>query len=193
MESAAEVSVLLLKEADVSLGPGLTETQLASIESDFGFTFDYDHRELLSLATPSGSYWMDWLHTNRTTIEDRLGWPIEGIMFDVANNAFWPRLWGEKPSDEADREAVAFDHLREVPKLVPLYSHRYMAEGPSATGAPVFSAHQTDVIHYGANLPDYIAHELDLTARYPRDEYRHIPFWSSIVDGDPDYVDWGND
>jgi hypothetical protein len=101
---------------------------------------------------------------------------------------FLPRSWGRKPkrSDELDRAVL--DHLSRAPRLVPLFGHRFMAAGPSQGSAPVFSVYQTDVVYYGENLPDYVAHELEIPKRFTTGIHRSIPFWSALAENDRRYV-----
>lgn len=63
-----------------------------------------------------------------------------------------------------------------------------MAAGPSQGGAPVFSVYQTDVVYYGENLPDYVAHELEIPKRFTTGVHRAIPFWSALAENDRRYV-----
>lgn len=44
----------------VTMAPGLTEDELARIETEFGFEFADDHRSFLSSAVPIGDSWPDW-------------------------------------------------------------------------------------------------------------------------------------
>jgi hypothetical protein len=67
--------------------------------------------------------------------------------------------------------------------MVPVYSHRYLPSGPAPTGTPVFSIYQTDVIHYGSDLADYLEREfLGRSSRMP-DASSRVAFWSDLVDG----------
>lgn len=190
MTTGAEIAVRLLKEAEVPLGPGLTESELVAIEKKYGFAFDRDHRELLSLALPLGKGWVDWRQAPTEDIQHRLDWPTDGVIWDVHNNDFWPKRWGRRPADDAKAEQIARRKLRKVPRLIPIYSHRFMAAGPSKGSAPVFSVMQTDVVYYGENLPSYVAHELRMQRQFDTGVHRHIPFWSNLAETDPDYLDW---
>ena len=70
-------------------------------------------------------------------------------------------------------------------KLVPLYAHRFLPAAPAQEPSPVLSVYQTDVIYYGDNLLDYIAHEFELPPRHAAGPggVRRISFWSDLVDG----------
>jgi hypothetical protein len=45
--------------------------------------------------------------------------------------------------------------INEEAKLIPIFVHRMMPDDPHLAGNPVFSVHQTDIIHYGFALADY--------------------------------------
>ena len=99
----------------------------------------------------------------------------------VLNNGFWPASWGERPVDDERAEALARDHLASVPKLVPIYSHRYLLAAPAPMPGPVFSVHQTDVIVYGDDLLDYVAHEFSAGPLHPADaDLPYVAFWSEL-------------
>jgi hypothetical protein len=188
MPTGAEISVDLFKSAGIPLGPGLTEEQLLQVEGDFGFTFDKDHRELISLAAPLIERWPDWLGGMTEQMKRSLAWPSDGVIWDAHHNGFWPKAWGRKPKRPDELDAAILQRLALVPKLVPLIGHRFMAAGPSEGSAPVFSVYQTDVVYYGENLPSYVAHELDIPKRYATGIHRKIPFWSNLAENDRRYV-----
>jgi len=116
-----------------------------------------------------------------------LVWPIEGVLFDVASNEFWPSSWGERPSKLKSALEIAERHLAVWPKLVPLFSHRFMPAAPSMPGAPVLSVYQTDVIFYGPNLLDYVRAEFgSLKTRFydPDVDWSNLlPPWSLLATG----------
>lgn len=83
---------------------------------------------------------------------------------------------------QEDREREARAHLAGVPKLVPVFSDRYLTSTPKYDPSPVFSVHQADVIFYGDNLLDYVAHEFRVPPRHPSDR-TYVPFWSDLAEG----------
>jgi hypothetical protein len=122
------------------------------------------------------------------TVEDALRQPIEGICFDVEQSGFWLERWGTRPAESREAVFQARKELQNVPKLIPVYSHRYVPGEPSSLGNPVFSVHQSDVIYYGNDLIGYFVREFNLgrsgdtnglaEAKTPR----RIPFWSDLVE-----------
>ncbi|GAA3914576.1 hypothetical protein [Actinoplanes auranticolor] len=159
--------------------PGLTESELAGVEQEFGFSFADDHRAFLAAGLPFGRGWPDWRDGDRSRLRERLAMPVEGVLFDVAENGFWYEGWGPQPAGNADAVTVARRFLMTVPRLVPVYSHRYLPAGRGTAGHPVLSVMQTDITSYGADLTTYIRHEFGdepLNAGRPT-----VAFWRDLV------------
>jgi hypothetical protein len=142
-----------LVERGLDIAPGLTVTELASAEARFGFTFADDHRAFLATGAPVGGRWPDW----RTGEVPTLGWPVEGVLYDVEHNDFWYADWGSRPPSLPSALVVAADQLARVPRMVPVYGHRYLPAGRGTFGHPVLSMYQTDIICYGANIADWVS------------------------------------
>jgi hypothetical protein len=123
----------------------------------------------------------DWIRTPRAEIQNMFDWPLEGMLFDVKNNAFWLDEWGEKPKSRAAAEEIVRVAVTAAPRLIPVNGHRYIPETPYARGNPVFSVYQTDIIVYGADLADYVAHETH-AKRASSPAKRKIPFWTHLVE-----------
>ena len=49
-----------------------------------------------------------------------------------------------------------------VPKLIPVYAHRYVPCYPDIMDIPVISVYQTDIVFYGKNLEDYFKSEFGM-------------------------------
>jgi hypothetical protein len=156
-DESAAACVALLRAEGVRLTEGLNAEELAGIEGRFEFAFSHDHAALLRRAVPVGDRWPDWRPAEE--LRRRMAWPIDGLLFDVKNNAFWAKSWGPRPDVDGQAIDEARRYLSSWPKLVPLFSHRYMPAAPAPAGAPVFSVHQADVIYYGADLHDYLLRE----------------------------------
>jgi hypothetical protein len=176
-----------LHEHRVELAAGLTEAQLSAAELHHSFKFPPDLRDFLSAVLPVGDGFPDWRAPDSDELRGRFAWPLDGLLFDVEKNHFWWPEWGRRP--DADGEALALVRARfpQLPRLVPVYTHRYIPADPSEAGNPIFSVYQTDVIYYGSDLRGYIAHEFAASARSRAESpqaHRRIPFWSALATGD---------
>jgi len=164
-----------LAERPVEIAPGLTDQEFAAIEDDFGFTFADDHRIFLAVGVPVGPRWPDW-RTPSDALADQLRWPVDGLLFDVANNDFWYPAWGTRP--EAVEAAVleAVQRLAYAPRLVPIRGHRYLPAGRGSFGHPVLSMMQTDIVCYGRDLAAYIGRDQE-----SRSGPVTVEFWRDLV------------
>ncbi|MFF4344475.1 hypothetical protein ACFY00_31695 [Kitasatospora sp. NPDC001540] len=178
-----DVARELLRLTRAEIGPGLTGHELDAVEERYGFRFAADHRVLLSAGLPLGSRaWPDWRGGDPADLRSRLDAPVEGVLFDVGNNAFWHPGWGPRPADPAQALRVARAELADVPPLVPVYGHRYLPGTAGESGHPVLSVHQTDIIHYGNDLADYLRHEFG-RGPYPVVRARStVDFWTYLVE-----------
>lgn len=172
-----------LAASGATLAAGLTDAELETVENRFDFTFPPDLRRLLGIALPLGDRsWPDWRHGSDEDLAGRLAWPIDGILYDVEQNAFWHPEWPKRPPTKAAAVDLARGELRSVPRLVPVYGHRYMPTVPSQPGNAVLSVYQTDVIYYGSDLLDWFHHEFhqEPSGRRPMP----VPFWSALMELD---------
>jgi hypothetical protein len=175
-------SIERLRSGGVRLDRGLSDAEVSRAQDRLDFVVGPEHREFIQSAVPVGKSWPDWRHDSDEELRGRLDWPVEGVLFDVHNNDFWPASWGDRPDGEASRAREARAQLARVPRLVPVFSHRYLSSGPQFKPSPVFAVHQTDVIFYGDNLLDYVAREFRVPPLHPSDR-THVPFWSDLADG----------
>lgn len=176
-----EYQVGLLAETSpihrVAFDAGLTTAEVIATETRFGFRFPPDLREFLQTALPRGDRFPDWRSGDERVMREWLDRPRRGILFDV-EHGFWLEEWGPHPRTLAEATEVIDGLMREAPKLVPVYGHRMMPDEPHEAGNPVFSVHQTDIIHYGFDLADYLRCEFDLGGREPWPErVRDVRFW----------------
>lgn len=181
--------VRALSGKGVQFDSGLTEEEIVHTEVRFNVNFPPDLRLILQRALPVSKDFVNWrLGLNSTdeaaSITSRLEWPLEGILFDIRSNDFWEDSWGIKPSNDEDKVLIATEYYSSYPKLIPIFSHRYIPGVPHEAGNPVFSVHQTDVIYYGYNLAEYFANEFKFTL--PSDfvipaKPKEIDFWSGLA------------
>ena len=166
MSEAEKTLKIIRTMKDTRIAPGLTPAELGAAEARFAVCFPPDLKDLLSTGLPTGPQWPDWRAAIQDTdsdaagyLSERLDWPREGMCFDVENNAFWDPDWGERPSSLAEALEVAETAVRTAPRLIPIYSHRYLPDEPAVAGNPVLSVYQTDIIVYGRDLYHYILAE----------------------------------
>jgi hypothetical protein len=131
--------------------------------------------------------WRQGLYTEKgaNQIENSLDLALHGMLFDLKNNAFWVRGWGEKPNTYEEQEIIVRNKYLSFPKLIPICSHRFIPSDPIESGNPVFSVHQTDIVYYGYDLPTYFSKEFhfELPDNFQIPEKpKNISFWTWWVE-----------
>jgi hypothetical protein len=160
--------------------PGYTQDQLDDAQARYGLRFPPDLVDFYREQRIQGGW--DWTRDEQK-IRSMLAWPFEGLLFDIEHNTFWLPDWGERPESAEARAEVLRAALSFAPKLIPLFSHRYIPETPHEGGNPVFSVYQSDIIHYGADLHDYLDRERYGASKPWPGAIKRIPFWTDIVEG----------
>lgn len=163
----------------VRLEPGLSDSEIENVERVYRFRFPPDLREFLQYRLPVGPRFINW-RDPRDEAREALAWPVEGILFDVEQNGFWWKPWGNRPAEMLDALGIARQALEAAPILVPVQGHRYLPSDPSRANNPVFSVHQSDVLVMHRNLIGWLEdapHE-DFEGKYAR----RIEFWSDLAE-----------
>jgi hypothetical protein len=179
IDEGAAAAEVLASYGRFTLRPGLSDSEIAAVEQEFGISFADDHRAFLHAALPVGRGWPDWRDGDRGQLREKLALPVEGVLFDVAENGFWYEGWGPCPESTADAVVAARRLLVIVPRLIPVYSHRYLPAGHGTSGHPVLSVMQTDIICYGENLTAYLRAEFGGTRAEPG--RASVAFWRDLV------------
>jgi len=190
LETKINLLIRLLKNVGVRFEKGLSQSELETIESSFNFNFPPDLSLLLQTELPVTNTFIDWrLCLNspiyKKEVTDRINRVIEGFFFDIQYNKFWMKDWGEKPNSLDRQKQIVKDKFNNYPKLIPVYSHRFIPSLPNEEGNPVFSVHQTDIIYYGYDLATYFVNEFKIILpQYfeVQKEPRHIDFWCYFVE-----------
>lgn len=157
---------------------GYSADELERAQERFRLTFPSDLVALLRDRRPIGG--PDW--NDETDMRSRLAWPFEGLLFDVEANSLWWPEWGARPDTPEACAEVLRGVVGRAPRLIPIFSHRYLPATPNLPGNPVFSVYQSDVIHYGADLQDYVDREEGGRDHTPWPAViREIDFWSELV------------
>lgn len=183
MATVVEEAVRALRDAGARLEPGLSGGELAALQSKWGIEFCADHARLLQLGLPVGDGWVDWRDDADEAVRELLRAPVEGLLFDVAENGFWPASWGPRPDGVDAAVEAATTHLTSWPRLVPLYGHRYLPPAPHPSPAPVLSVVQSDVISFGANLLDWVRREFFGVPLPGGNGHGQVPPWSLLAAG----------
>ncbi len=168
----------LLRSLRIPHQPGLSALEIGTLHAELGFQFCSEHGAFLRSIVPVGDGWPDWRGEVRE-LRELLAAPVDGVLFDVTHNDFWPPAWGPWPTDGAARDEYARQRLALVPKLIPVYRHRYLPAAPAPEPAPVLSLVQTDLVCYGRDLIRYLRHEFGGQPRQT-ERARPVPFWSEL-------------
>jgi len=176
----AETTLGILAANGVLLSEGLTPRELSAAEEHVGTHFPPDLATLLRTKLPTGDKFPNWRQPDNPLMTDLLAHPADGIVFDVLHASAWHPDWPERPVLEADAEAVARLALASAPKLIPVYSHRFLPTEPLAVGNPVLSVMQTDIICYGSDLAHYAGNEFEHGWRDPG-ATTPLPFWDYFL------------
>ena len=187
----SEHIIRLLTEKGVCFESGLTDDEVIGVETKFDFRFPPDLKLCLQIALPSTDRFVNWRLALKSEEEadkviERFDWPLDGMLFDLKANDLWIDSWGAKPKTYEEKELIVKEKYLTYPKLIPIYSHRYIPSHPHEAGNPVFSVYQMDIIYYGYDLATYFANEFDfeLTEEFEllENPKRNIDFWSKWVD-----------
>jgi hypothetical protein len=180
--------VELLKNKNIIFEEGLTNEEFHAITMMFGISFPYDLEYFLQTALPVSTGFVNWRKAlndkdERESINKRLSWPLDGILFDVENNTFWYDEWDENNNNAEHQVRIVKQHYRTYPTLIPIYSHRYIPSLPIEEGNPVFSVYQTDIIYYGNDLISYFCNEfhIKLLEYSVPEKPKYIEFWGKMA------------
>jgi hypothetical protein len=162
---------------------GYTPDEIDDIQARWRLRFPPDLVTLLREHRPllGGPGAFDWISSDVAKIRSLLEWPLESFWFDVEHSEVWWDDWGEKPVEAGAQREVLNAVFAAAPRLIPLFGHRYIAEEPCEHDNPVFSVYQTDVIHYGANLTDWLRREHEGFEAAPWPTIKNSRFWTEAV------------
>lgn len=173
-----------LKRNNVLLDTGLANDEIKKIELMYNLKFPSDLVKLYSMFVPVGEgyyNWRDFSSTNIIKIKDKIDSPFVGIKKHLSQIS-WNEAWGIEPESEFERSKYISLILDRLPRLIPIYKHRYMAT-QYESGNPVFLIYDLDVICYGKNLEQYFEIELKYKKQSFMDysNVKKIEFWSDLL------------
>jgi hypothetical protein len=136
------------------------------------FEFADDHRAFLAAGLPvntphmseAGVFhtwdqpWPEWCG-DPDDLHRQLGWPVKGVLLEVESGEHWNPAWGEEPDTTEEAVEVARLAMEDVPRLIPVYGHRFLPAGRGTSGHPVLFVCGTDGVWPKATVPfwrDYV-------------------------------------
>lgn len=175
-----------LESKGIRFQRGMSPEELIDAEELFYISFPEELKQFLSVGLPvsEGFYnWRDKSKENIQFIKSVIDGPLDGLIFDLENNDFWRVDWGDKPIDINDAKKILIERYHNAPKMIPVFSHRYIPFIPNANSVPVFSIHQSDIIIYGKDLMSYLEIEFGFikSGEIMLDSITNIDFWSDFL------------
>ena len=175
-----------LSELGISIGPGLTSSELERIENQTETKMPENLHDLLSAGVPTGKFdgveFPDWHHRAEEMIKETKATIKEAFKFDIENNNFWHKDFGEKSTNLEIATESAMSFVESMPILFPVYGHRFLPSIPDSPGNPVLSFVQpSDVIVYGVNLLEYFKTEFTTEKFKSPQAVNVVPFWSDLL------------
>ncbi|KAK9948920.1 hypothetical protein M0R45_004473 [Rubus argutus] len=158
--SLAENLITHLKSSGIQVQPGLSESEFARAEAEFGFAFPPDLKAVLSAGLPVGPGFPDWRAAGaRQHLKASLDLPIAAISFQIARNTLWSKSWGPRPSEPERALRVARNALKRAPLLIPIFNHCYIPCNPCLAGNPIFFVDESRIFCCGLDLSDFFERE----------------------------------
>ena len=183
-----DVLVESLSGRGVRFAAGIAEAELEELQKAHSVVFPPDLAAFLQFVVPVGDRFPDWRGRSQD-LQSRFEEPLQGILYDVELNNFWAPSWGSKSTEPRQALAKTKAIINAAPKLIPIYSHRYIPSDPSLSGNPVLSVVQTDIIRYGDDLASYFHAEFGVPLPVPPSapSPRRIRFWNELIElnGEP--------
>lgn len=180
-----------LKSSGIAVAEGLSDSEISTIESSFNFCFPPDLRSILQQGLPISPGFPNW-RSSAQQLQILLNLPIFSLLRRVSKNNFWHPPWGPQPQDGGRGLETARRFLRDVPVLVPIYRHCYIASSPNLAGNPVFCVdHEGDVRLLSYDVSGFFreAEFLSGNRGWEWDEpvwaattARRVEFWSEVAE-----------
>ena len=163
---------------------GLSDEEIREIEERYEIVFPETLKIFYKNLLPVSEGFINWRDAsseNVVYIKSSIAYPIEEFK-ENAQDVYWNDKWGEEPATADMIKDFVLRKMVDAPKLIPIYSHRYMPMGVS-DNPPVISVYGVDVIYYGKDLDEYI--QIEFGEKNPSEidysNIQKIPFWSEMM------------
>lgn len=180
-----ELAISKLKSKGIEFEKGLTAEEIATIEQRYDICFPIELKNFYSVLLPVSDGFYNWRNASESSVEmikRALEMPLVGLLQDL-EELYWCDEWGEEPGSIEEKKMILAKLYEKAPKLIPVYSHRYMPYLDKEEEMPIFSIYQSDIIYYGENLLSYFEIEFGLKhySDMKCDNIPHIDFWSDLI------------
>ena len=174
----------------IQFAKGLTEAEFQRIEEIYNVRFPGSLRRFYSLGLPDSEdpddmagfpRWTDFSAANIAKIKERIQAPIHWVCGYI-KRGFWIPNWGKRPKSTNEAIKQFMEIAMKAPRLIPIYSHRYMPQLDGVENPPVISTVGIDIIYYGSDLHEYLQNEFQRDGDFlvPQNCV-YIPFWGDII------------
>ena len=150
--------IKLLKDKGIKFDAGLTQSELEKIYEIYKIKFPLSLKSFLTTALPVSDGFCDWRDLSsgnimkiKNTMQHFYEF-VKSASFEeyISNSTYSLDQWC-KISREQRVEVVA-ELYRNAPKIIPVYSHRFMPGINDDNDLPVLSIYYDDIVYYGRNL-----------------------------------------
>lgn len=148
-----------LQSLNCTISTGLNEKEILQITSLIKCAIPVDYFELLRMGVPlgrvNGEEFPNW-HEYSNVLDAVQEYINDAFTFDVKENSYWHKAFGEKLTDIDTATEVAVRKVSEWPPLLPIFGHRFVPTKFTGEHAPVISLYQpTDTIMYAHSIVEY--------------------------------------
>ena len=173
-----------MKQLGIEYAIGLKDEEISIIEQEYEIVFPKELKKFYKEALPISDGFYNWRDRNGESmkyIKRAIQKPIQGIV-EGSEDIDWNEIWGKEPINSDERKKNIEDMVFNAPKLIPIYSHRYVAS-VECEKSPIFSVYGTDIIYYAKNIIDYFLIEFKVKKYevFKNNEVSYIPFWSDLI------------
>lgn len=173
----------MLKQKGVVFERGLNSGEIDMIETLYDISFPNDLKTFYMSALPVSNDFYNWRDISPENV-CKIQWAFIKPVLSIAegvDEVDWNDKWGEEPTCNIIRREKIIQMVKDAPKLIPIYGHRYVAT--QYDNNPVLSICDLDIIYYGSNIKDYLYNEFKLKAfeNMGYAKIKPIDFWSDLL------------
>ena len=181
--------IQILKDNGIKFDAGLTQSELEKIYEIYEIKFPLSLKSFLTTALPVSDGFYDWRDLSsenimkiKNTMQHFYKF-VKSASFEeyIPNSTYSLDQWYKISREQ--RVEVVVELYKNAPKIIPVYSHRFMLEINHDNDQPILSIHYDDIVYYGRNLQEYLLHEfcsVDISKYIS--EYKNMPFLTDMME-----------